>query len=39
MSADLAKAVKAALTGELEVLRDAIKTLAEPLATIDISLK
>src|SRR5262245_27222694 len=32
MSADLAKAVKAALADELEVLRDAIKTLAEPLS-------
>ena len=31
MSAELAKAVKAALAGELEVLRDAVKTLAEPL--------
>jgi uncharacterized damage-inducible protein DinB len=31
MSAELAKAVKAALASELEVLRDAVKTLAEPL--------
>src|SRR4051812_8950573 len=31
MSADLASAVKAALAGELEGLRDAVKTLAEPL--------
>jgi uncharacterized damage-inducible protein DinB len=32
MSAELANAVKAALAGELEVLRDAVKTLAEPLS-------
>jgi uncharacterized damage-inducible protein DinB len=32
MSAELANAVKAALTGELEGLRDAVKTLAEPLS-------
>src|SRR5262245_29025655 len=32
MSAELAKAVKAALAGELEVLRDQLKTLAEPLS-------
>jgi hypothetical protein len=32
MSAELAKAVKAALAGELEVLLDAVKTLAEPLS-------
>jgi uncharacterized damage-inducible protein DinB len=31
MSAEMAKAVKAALTGELEVLLDAVKTLGEPL--------
>ena len=32
MSAELVKAVKAALTGELEVMRDQLKTLAEPLS-------
>jgi uncharacterized damage-inducible protein DinB len=32
MSAELVNAVKAALAGELEVLRDAIKSLAEPLS-------
>lgn len=32
MSAELANAVKAALAGELEVLRDQLKTLAEPLS-------
>ncbi len=31
MSAELAKAVKAALVGELGALHDAVKTLAEPL--------
>lgn len=31
MSADLLMSIKAGLTGELEVLRDALKTLAEPL--------
>ena len=32
MSAELAKAVKAALAGELEMLRDAVNLLAEPLS-------
>lgn len=32
MSAELVNAVKAALAGELDVLRDAVKTLAEPLS-------
>jgi uncharacterized damage-inducible protein DinB len=32
MSAELIEAVKAALSSELEVLRDAVKTLAEPLS-------
>lgn len=32
MSAEMANAVKAALAGELEVLRDQLKTLAEPLS-------
>jgi uncharacterized damage-inducible protein DinB len=32
VSAELVKAVKAALPGELEVLRDAVRSLAEPLS-------